>query len=307
SSKIVAHEEAWYDDLEEFADQLALSALTSESLRPVPEGDAKPWKTVMLLLNDQALERDLSEGWQRSLKLVAGLYGVNLDIHANAWSAQKEVVRELKQKPPHAVLVADRSIRVPDTFLGPYRRARPEGYGEVLGTQAAADFSEHVLELAMHLRLLAHLQAASAAASGVETPPDWPTCAKRILELEGDHFRLTERARTMLPANPYTDVGRMYEHVRALANLALKYHQNNGQFGRRLEEVAIDEHAIEIALFDSSLDANMVESHGHRYRAIVHVKVDDAKSADKVGRIYFAMDNRRFLFIVDHIGLHDYP
>lgn len=306
-SEIVAHDERWFEVYEEFADALACDVQESKTLRHVPEGTATAWTSVLMLLNDQALETALPDGWKRAFGLVAGLYGVELDIHANAWNAQRDVIRRLKHKPPDALLVADGSIKVPDAFLAPYREARPDGYSEVLGSLEAVEFTEQILEVGMHLRVLIELQVANKQEE--PDPKDWKNCSDRIKRLAGDHFVLTERATKMLTAaNPYPDPMRMFRHVEALERLALKYHERAGALGRSLEDEAVTgTYSIQIALFDGSITPNQIQSHDHQYAALPHVKVDDYKSPDKVGRIYFAIDNRKHLFIVDHIGLHDYP
>jgi hypothetical protein len=90
-----------------------------------------------------------------------------------------------------------------------------------------------------------------------------------------------------------------------LAVVARRYHQNQGVLGQRLAEFALAEQEIEISLHDASLSAVKFSFEDCDYTAIAHVKVDDAKSPDKCGRIYFAIDEQRHRFIVDHIG-HDY-
>lgn len=37
-----------------------------------------------------------------------------------------------------------------------------------------------------------------------------------------------------------------------------------------------------------------------------HIKVDDYKKPNEVGRIYFGYDKNSLRFVIDHIGLHDY-
>lgn len=306
ASEIVSHEEQWFaSDPDGLAAAMSLQVIDATGLRPKAEGTSAPWTTVVMLLNDEDKEPDLPEQWRNLLKLVAGLHGVNLEVHANAWSKKPNVLHDLKTKPPDGLLVADGSIPVPETFLGPYRRYRPLGYAQLLGTAGAADFAEHVLELDMHLREMRPLVAEATDGTDADEPQDW-TAGKRVIEaLEGDHFKLTERARGQLSDNPYPYPARMCRHLAALAAIAKRYHDNAGALGQRLEDIAT-EHEIEIAMFDSKLTPNSVKSGEHSYRAEPHVKVDDAKAANECGRIYFAMDNRKFLFLVDHIGLHDY-
>lgn len=157
----------------------------------------------------------------------------------------------------------------------------------------------------MHLRALRDQRTASEQSEDV-MPTNWRDGKKFVEDLESDHFKLTQRARRMLGDNPYADVERMCRHVKKLEELAFKYHQNRGNLGRRLEDEAIYAFELDIALFDSDLKPNMVESFAKKYEARPHVKVDDAKALSECGRIYFAMDDHEFIFIVDHIGLHNY-
>ncbi|WP_299928977.1 hypothetical protein [uncultured Nocardioides sp.] len=307
ASEIVSHEEEWFDgDVEALASAMSLQVIDAVGLRPQAEGTSAPWTTVVMLLNDEANEPHLPDDWKKLLALVAGLHGVNLEVYANAWSKKPRVLSDLRTKPPDGLLVADGSIPVPETFLGPYRRFRPHGYAQLLGTAGATDFAEHVLELDMHLREMNPLSLGQATDQDTVTKPkDWVEGKRLIEELEGDHFKLTQRARGQLKDNPYPDPARMFKHVQALAAIARRYHENDGSLGQRLEDVAT-EFEIEIAMFDSNLTPNSIESGDYSYPAEPHVKVDDAKPANECGRIYFAMDNRKYLFLVDHIGLHDY-
>jgi hypothetical protein len=97
----------------------------------------------------------------------------------------------------------------------------------------------------------------------------------------------------------------MFTHISALERLADTYHRGSGVVGARLEDYARDHHGIEIALFDSSIKVQL-ELGGRTYSAQAHVKVDDYTSPDRCGRIYFAVDTQNFMFVVDHVGLHDY-
>jgi hypothetical protein len=106
--------------------------------------------------------------------------------------------------------------------------------------------------------------------------------------------------------NPYPDPARMTWHVRQLAALAAEFASQKGVMGQRLADEA-RRFEIEIAMHDAGLRPNSVAAGGENYPAEPHVKVDDVKTADKCGRIYFAIDPVQCVFIVDHIGLHDYP
>jgi len=74
----------------------------------------------------------------------------------------------------------------------------------------------------------------------------------------------------------------------------------------RLEDWIIENYGLDIALHDGSLGGGTANFlfEGAQYSRVPHVKVDDAKSLDECGRIYFAIVSGEARFIVDHIGLH---
>jgi hypothetical protein len=300
STSVAHHEEVWLDGYDSFADHLALQVVDAVDLQAEPEGNGKPWTTVMLLLNDQSREPVLPTGWQHALALVAGLYRVKLTVYAGAWASRARIVHEMTKSPPDALLVADGSIAAPEAFLAPFRTARPHGYADTLRSRDST-FEDQILDLGEHLKLVAPRD------EQVEQPPQTWSQARDIIEsLECESFVLTSRARTSLVDNPYPDPARMTWHVRQLAALAAEFASQKGVMGQRLADEA-RRFEIEIAMHDAGLSPNSVAAGGENYPAEPHVKVDDVKTADKCGRIYFAIDPVQCVFIVDHIGLHDYP
>ncbi|MCM3535023.1 hypothetical protein M3693_12430 [Cellulosimicrobium funkei] len=98
----------------------------------------------------------------------------------------------------------------------------------------------------------------------------------------------------------------MFAHVSMLGELAQQYHDSHGVLGGSLTDAATQV-GIEVALHDKGLSTPAIST-GFRtsLRAGPHVKVDDYKSPTDCGRIYFAIDDVAFRFVVDHIDLHDY-
>jgi hypothetical protein len=133
----------------------------------------------------------------------------------------------------------------------------------------------------------------------------WADAAKKARQLTGPHFVLTDRAVGMLDANPYPDAARMLDHLRRLSDLARRYHDAEGDLGGPITDIARSEHEIHIALTDKGLRPPKLAGFDG-LQAEPHVKVDDYKSPDQCGRIYFAVDKERFRFIIDHVGLHSY-
>ncbi|BCJ45027.1 hypothetical protein GCM10010168_83990 [Actinoplanes ianthinogenes] len=195
----------------------------------------------------------------------------------------------------------------PEIYLLPFKAARPDAYAELLGTNTAGmmNFDDHLAELQMHLREVAPLAVPRDQPElvGVQS---WEDAAKEIRDLVGPHFFLTERAHKMLNNNPYPMPQRMLSFAAKLAKIAEDFRQSSGNLGGRLSDYAMEQYGIEIALFDSSLNSPSISLDGITLDTTPHVKVDDAKSPDKCGRIYFAIDKINLRIVVDHIGLHNY-
>ncbi|WP_446212416.1 hypothetical protein [Micromonospora sp. IBSANI012] len=307
STLILRFVQSWTEDVHEFAvDVLGLCSDSAPHYEPKPDPKSKPWKTVTALLGGAKSGKLLPEGWQRDFKFAAGLYSINLDLRPNPESARAIVVNDLQSNPPDALLVWANFVASPDSFIQPFLSARPGGYASMLGS-AAHQYShdEHSAELLMHLGEIARSPQPEDALPNLA---NWKEAKVAILALEGKHFVLSDRARAMLENNPYPRPARMYEHIRKLSLVAKEYHNRDGNLGISLAGFSMAEHGIEIALTDKGLSppAIEIERVTQTLSAIPHVKVDDAKSPDQCGRIYFAIDQELRRLVVDHIGLHDY-
>lgn len=144
-------------------------------------------------------------------------------------------------------------------------------------------------------------EASDPNGASVET---WEEFAELAPALESDAFVLTDRAREQCSQNDYASADRMWDHLEALGKAAEAYCEAKGAPGNRLDEWIAENFQIEIAMFDSNLADKTFEFQGQTFSREPHVKVDDFKSPDKCGRIYFAVDPKGARFIVDHIGLH---
>jgi hypothetical protein len=243
----------------------------------------------------------------RTLKIVAGLQAVDLDVRPHPDGARTAVIKALKANPPDCLLIWEGATVTPEAYEQAYSTAAPAGHVDrLLASSGLEDgLGPIALELCAYLQLLRdHWAAAPSAVSRMT----WAEARPEVLRLESSHFQLTVRAKRMLEGNPYPHPERMLEHVRRLERVAKAYRDNEGDLGTRLADFAMREHQIEIALTDSTLTLTAIRHAGlsERLYAEPHVKVDDAKSPDKVGRIYFAQDPADWRFIVDHIGLHNY-
>lgn len=302
-TSILSIEDLWSKEPETVEDGLArLVQEAKDSVLIGPEPTGKKWRTLLALLGGRDEPALLPPDWKRRMQLVAGLYQVRLDIRPHPETARSEIIAELKTRPPEALLVWADWVAHPEPFIAAYTKARPDGYADTLGrSDRSMVYSEHIAELQMHLRQLVAPDELPAAP--IE---NWTDAKKLILELRGPHFQLTARAVEMLDGNPYPKIDRMVAHLKSLAGLAAELHRRHGNLGRRISDVAIENYGIEIALFDSSLADKSIEYEGRTFNTQVHVKVDDYKSPEAVGRIYFAIDSEGARLIVDHIGLHNY-
>jgi hypothetical protein len=304
---ILSVDDFWSIDLDEVIERISdFLQEAKEDVRAEPEEGAKKWRTVVALLGGTNDPSKLRQGWMREFRLLAGLYSIRLDIRPKPETARAEIVAELRSKPPTGLLVWADWVAHPEVFIRAYLSARPGAYAELLGrADRASDYDDHVAELRMHLA-----EIAPPLADSVDLPGDvqvtWEVARTEILALAGPHLVLTERAVAMLENNPYPKPSRMLQHMQRLADLAKSYRTASGRLGKRLEDVAIGDYGIEIALFDQELNEKTIEIDGRSLNTQPHVKVDDYKSPTDVGRIYFALDIEERRFVVDHIGLHDY-
>ena len=302
---LLSVDDSWSRDREKAEERLlSLVQQANETVYIGPEGSDKKWRTLLALLGGSSDPAKLPPNWQRRMRLVAGLYQVNMDIRPNPENARTTIIAELKSRPPEGLLVWADWVAHPDPFLQAYTKARPGAYAELLGnSERSMDFDDHVSELQLHLR---QLVSGEAPVKIGESETNWTYAKESILALVGPHFELTARAVAMLENNPYPKPDRMLNHMRKLEQLARHFHEASGSMGRRITDVAIERYGIEIALFDSALEEKTIEFSGKTLNPQPHVKVDDYKRPDSVGRIYFAIDQSTKSFVIDHIGLHDY-
>ncbi|MFE2599974.1 hypothetical protein ACFXCZ_26370 [Streptomyces sp. NPDC059396] len=308
STQLLSLSDKWFESLEEAESEIVrLFEMAAIGFQAQVEPGGKPWKKVVALLGGSKDENSPRTHWKREMRLVAGLREVDLDIRPNPESSIPQVVKELKSKPPSALLVWVDWVANPEVFTAPYLAAKPGAKADLLGTRnAEMSFDEHLEELSMHLVEISPMKERD---SRVPDVTNWTDAADRISNLVGPHFVLTDRALKMLPGNPYPNPARMLDFVSKLERVADSYFTLKGQLGAAVADFSMAQFEIEIALFDAKLSPSDVVVDGRALqglKAIPHVKVDDAKDRAHCGRIYFAIDGVNFRFVVDHIGLHDY-
>jgi hypothetical protein len=268
-----------------------------------PEPGATPWRTVVALLGGRMPKQPPS--WTRHLQIAAGLLRVKLTIELDADSRSKSIRRNLRVNPPEGLLIWSDQLRHANDFESDYRVARPNGLVDRFSPSDPADSSSVVGDLVVHLRLFTD---EINSPTDEDFDLDWESVVPSIMALIGPHFVLSDRARSQLRGNPYPRPARMLQYLTRLEVVAREYREKSGELGSRLADHAMSTTGIEIALTDKALACPVVYLEGIATDLVAtpHVKVDDVKTTDQCGRIYFATDLASRRFVVDHIGLHDY-
>jgi hypothetical protein len=272
---------------------------TLPAVVPKPERGGASWPSwVVLLSGAPPHERN---GIVRSLQLAAGLLKITLRVEFDADARFAVVSRGLRQRPPTGLLIWEQRVGNAQRFAKLYTSARPSGVVDFFSPERPDDPRSLIGDLLVHLQLL------TEAWQRPKEQISWTEVKIRATALQSSSFVLTDRALSQLASSPYPDPERMLSHLERLAKLAAEFGTGRGRLGARLEDAG-RLLGLDIALFDSSLNAPniVVEGSVLSVRAEPHVKVDDHKSPDKCGRIYFAVDSDNYRFIVDHVGVHDY-
>jgi hypothetical protein len=94
----------------------------------------------------------------------------------------------------------------------------------------------------------------------------------------------------------------MWRSLRALERIGRLYNEMGAELGVRFDQFAAEQEGLTIALKDRSYENCWFEYDGDWYERVPHVKIDDAKSPNEAGRIYFALDSEGKRIIVDWFG-----
>lgn len=133
----------------------------------------------------------------------------------------------------------------------------------------------------------------------------WPA-----LEAETDEaLTFTEAAKSSWVDSPYPFPDRMRETLQTLARAAVAWRQVEGRLGRSLTSWLSEEHGLTYAGDDETMRRMKIDSFIHddvSYSRLPHIKIDDHVSPDRVGRVYFAIDQDRLRWVVDHVGVKLY-
>lgn len=131
----------------------------------------------------------------------------------------------------------------------------------------------------------------------------WGEVADWLPDLEGPGFHVTDRALDCADGTgryPHPDA--MWQGLRALEKVGRAYNERGARLNMRFEEFAQKHGGIEVALQDGTYGDCWFEYEGQQYERLPHVKIDDAKASNEVGRIYFALDSDGKRVIVDWFG-----
>jgi hypothetical protein len=136
-----------------------------------------------------------------------------------------------------------------------------------------------------------------------ESLDSWEEIAQHLEDLEGPGFCLTTQAKGCADGkNRYPHPDAIWASLRALERVGRAYNEMGADLGMRFEQFAVEQTGLDVALQDSTYEGHYFEYEGKTFSRLPHVKVDDAKAPNEVGRIYFAIDGDGKRVIVDWFG-----
>ncbi len=101
----------------------------------------------------------------------------------------------------------------------------------------------------------------------------------------------------------------MRDALVVLAQAAQEWHTKSGDIGRMPDDWL----KLRWGLNSAFSDRGLAQAKADRFRfedrdldRTPHLKLDDHTTPDRVGRVYFAMDQQGWRFVVDHVGLKLY-
>ena len=138
---------------------------------------------------------------------------------------------------------------------------------------------------------------------------DLSTLASYLTDASEGAIVFTDAALSSWANNQYPYVQKMQASLVALARAACTYREVEGRIGSRLAEWVHAEFGVRCSAQDEPLQklnkATFVYE-GIEYSREPHLKLDDSTTPDRVGRVYFGIDQTDLRFIVDHVGLKLY-
>lgn len=166
---------------------------------------------------------------------------------------------------------------------------------------AAAEQTNHSLRLTLKHRRWDVVDEAASVAIIDETVE---AAIERLGDPDGA-LVCTENALRSWRDASYPVPDRMLDALRRLERAAQEWRDADARIGGRLKEWIHNQVGLRFAGSDHGLERAGLQSfdfEGEVWTRIPHIKIDDAKHSDQVGRIYFAIDSARRRWIVDHVG-----
>jgi hypothetical protein len=192
-----------------------------------------------------------------------------------------------------------------------------EGQLELLKLNEALEAKAARLEID-NANLAAQLDALSALPSAepdaaprppATAPGDFSTAWSEWTEASEGALIFTDRAKGSWLKSSYPSPERMREALSTLADLAGEWRRCRGNLGKSMVSWIGDQTPLAYAPSDEALrrfGLHEFSFEGTSWSREPHIKLDDATSPDRVGRIYFAIDSAGLRWIVDHVGVKLY-
>jgi len=188
-------------------------------------------------------------------------------------------------------------------------KAEAEAIEEALAySERVEALKSEVSGLRRAIRTMNEYEPAAEGEESEEAPmsedlSSWEEVAHSLPDLEGPGFVLTDNATACAdPKNRYPHPGGMWKSLKALEKVGRVYNEMGANVGKRFEDFALEIAGIEVALQDSTYPDCWFEYDGEWFERVPHVKIDDAKAPNEVGRIYFGLDPEGRRVIVDWFG-----
>ncbi len=119
----------------------------------------------------------------------------------------------------------------------------------------------------------------------------------------------TNAAHTSWRESNYPYPEKMREALIALAKAGTAYRDANGRTNGRFSDWMHLNFGVRMSVLDdtlSDLELDVFDFEDATYSRLPHLQLDDHTTRDRVGRVYFAIDDNDLRFIVDHVGLKLY-
>jgi hypothetical protein len=284
-------------------------------LAPISTGrvptDSVVLKARQAWLEDRAAERDARDKAMRERARRQRIEAQRAKREAR--EAGKGTEKQLEERTNEVEALLDIAENERDAALEEAKKSKQD---ELKAIREALDHSERVKALeSENSNLRDNIETMSRFGEGreeLEADDDesvpvelrsWPEIASHLPDLEGPGFHFTDRARECADGKsryPHPDV--IWSSLRALERVGRIFNEMGADLNMQFEQFAMECASLDVALHDNTYEDCWFEYEGEWYKRLPHVKIDDAKSPNEVGRIYFALDGEGKRVIVDWFG-----